>query len=390
MALCANPDRVAIQAKLSEFDAQGLVDRLGHRSPGTIETPGVDAASGEEAASDPAQTGGPGAASGKLQASSRAAASSSRRTEGGGTAGSRAATALEDRGKHPRLFIPVESPPTPLPGEGGSRDDQSSSAGPSAGAASAVLEPHFGLLGPDSAPGDDAAGPQSSRRKRRREDSGPTPSSPEFRILAARWQYRRPTATPPTGAAENQGRLEASRPAPAREPSAPEPSASAEPGLASAATKPGLAGAMEPGPADAAAETETQPPPERSAPSEPAPSALSAGRLTAAWRVFDYRLAAARAANEGEQHAMDKGRKALEEARAEVTRERKTLEDARAELAREREDAARLAEASWQQAAGALARERQAQEREEAAVNRERAGEALQADLARQKDDVTS
>ena len=45
-------------------------------------------------------------------------------------------------------------------------------------------------MGPDPAPGDHAAAPLNPRRKRRREDSGPAPSSPEFRILATKWQYR--------------------------------------------------------------------------------------------------------------------------------------------------------------------------------------------------------
>ncbi|XP_062201997.1 uncharacterized protein LOC133904516 [Phragmites australis] len=274
MALYSNPDHVAIQAKLPEFDAQRFVDRPRRQSPKTTETPGVDETAGEEAASDLAQTGGPGAASGEPQSSSRAAAGSSHRIGGGGTAGSGVATVPEDRGKRPRLFIPVPgSPSSPLAREGGSRDGQSSSAGPSVGVASAVLEQHFGLLGPDSAPGDHAAAPQNPRWKRRREDFGPTPSSPEFRILAARWQYRRPTTTPPTGVAESQGRPEAPRSAPALEPSAPEPSAPAEPGLESAVAEPRLAGAAEPGPADAATETETQSPPECSAPSEPALSA---------------------------------------------------------------------------------------------------------------------
>ena len=65
LALCANPDRVALQAKLQEFDTQGLVDSPGRRNPGTIQIPGVDEAAGEEAASDPVQTGGPGAAGGE-------------------------------------------------------------------------------------------------------------------------------------------------------------------------------------------------------------------------------------------------------------------------------------------------------------------------------------
>ncbi|XP_062195219.1 uncharacterized protein LOC133898510 [Phragmites australis] len=97
----------SIQAKLPGFDAQGLVDRSRRRSPETTETPGVDEAANEEATSGPAQTGGPGVTSGKPQASSRAAAGSSRRTGGGGTADSGVATALEDRGKRPWLFIPA-------------------------------------------------------------------------------------------------------------------------------------------------------------------------------------------------------------------------------------------------------------------------------------------
>ncbi|XP_062198353.1 predicted GPI-anchored protein 58 [Phragmites australis] len=64
MALCANLDRVALQAKLPEFDDQGLVDRLGCRNPGTIQIPGVDEAVGERAESGPARTGGAGTVGG--------------------------------------------------------------------------------------------------------------------------------------------------------------------------------------------------------------------------------------------------------------------------------------------------------------------------------------
>ncbi|XP_062203774.1 uncharacterized protein LOC133905970 [Phragmites australis] len=275
------PDGVLLESRLSNEEAAGKIRKL-------------LVPEGQQGALDvtPAWTSGPGVASGELQASSGAAVGRSRRTGGGGATGSGSAPAPEDRGKRPRLFIPMlESPPSPLPGKGGSRDGQPSCAGPSAGAASAVLEPHFGLLGPDPALGDHAAAPQNPR--------------------------------PPTGAAESHGRPEAPGPVPAPEPSAPEPSAPAEPGLASAAaeTEPadtaaetgptdaaavpepaevaaepepeGVAAelgpadaaaelgsadaAVEKGPADAAAETETQPLPERPTPSEPAPSALSAG-----------------------------------------------------------------------------------------------------------------
>ncbi|XP_062224507.1 predicted GPI-anchored protein 58 [Phragmites australis] len=287
----------------------------------------------------------------------------------------------EDRGKRPQLFTPVpESPPSP-----------------SAGAAFPVLELRLVRLGTDPVPGNHAVAPQNPRQKRRSEDSGPAPSSPEFRIPAARWQYRRPTTTPPTGAVEGQGQPKAPRPAPA-----PEPSAPVEPGLASAAAWPGPADttaetgltdaagvpgptdtatepvdamsllgptdvAAEKGLADAAAETETQPP-ERPTPSEPAPrgwlEAAVAKEMArreaerAALAAERPQLAAARAANEDERRATEEGRKALEEARVEVTWERKVLEDTSMEVAREREEAAR---------------------------NRERAAEALQADLARQK-----
>ncbi|XP_062198860.1 predicted GPI-anchored protein 58 [Phragmites australis] len=88
-------------------------------------------------------------------------------------------------------------------------------------------------MGPDPAPGDLAVAPPSPRWKRMREDSGPELSGPEFRIPAAKWQYRGTKTAPPAGAAEGQGRPEAPRPAPV-----PELSAPAEPGLASAAAGP--------------------------------------------------------------------------------------------------------------------------------------------------------
>jgi hypothetical protein len=61
------------------------------------------------------------------------------------------------------------------------------------------------------------------------------------------------------------------------------------------------------------------------------------------------------------------------------------LKTVRAEAAREREDAARLAEASRQQAAEALARMGQAQVREAAVTARERLAEERQAELARRE-----
>ena len=105
-----------------------------------------------------------------------------------------------------------------------------------------------------------------------------------------------------------------------------------------------------------------------------APPLLERARLVAGWHLFEARVAAARADNEGERHALEE--------------ERKALEGTQAEAAWEQEEAALLAEASQQQAAEALARERQAQELEEAAGNREIAAEALQADLACQKGEV--
>ncbi|XP_062191273.1 uncharacterized protein LOC133895092 [Phragmites australis] len=351
MALCVNPDWVALQVKLPEFDAQGLVDWPGCQNPGTIQIPRVDEAVGERAESGPARTGGAGTVGGGSQASGGASAGTNRHIGGGGATGGGAAMVLEDRGKRPRLFIPVpESPPSPSPGEGGNRDDQSSSARPPTGAA----ESQGRLEEPKSAPALEPSAPEPSA------PAGPGPS-----ITAAE-------PGPPSTATELGP-----------------PSTVAEPGPASAVA--------EPGPANVAAETEMQPPPcsepttvaapERPAPSESTPSAPSVGRmtarqfsgtlsppeeahrgasaqpppsqpadplpivlgsaqevigrleatvagemaqqeaervalvterahLTAAWRVFDSRLATARAANEDERHAMVEEQKALEQAHA--------------------------------------------------------------------------
>ena len=168
-----------------------------------------------------------------------------------------------------------------------------------------------------------------------------------------------------------------------------------------------------PGPADRAAEAGTRPPSESSVLAEPTPGRQSPGRMTVqgptessnppeafcgeAWappvpgqpadpflaaiegvQVTVGRLGAAVNAKEGElkaecsRLASEKAQLAgaQEEARVAATREQKLLEDthaeaardqgllktARAEAAREREDAVRLAEASRQQAAEALAR----------------------------------
>ncbi|XP_062227353.1 uncharacterized protein LOC133925440 [Phragmites australis] len=389
------------------------------------ELPGLDEAVTEEAASGLAQTGGPGAVSGGPQASSGAAAGSSHRAEGGGSASGRAAVAppsAEERGKRPRLYIPApESPPPPSPGAGGSRVGQPPSTGPPAGATSAVLEPRLVRLGPTPAAGTQAAAPQSPRQKRKRGEAGQAPSSPEFRLPAARWQFRRPTTTPPTGAAEVQGQPEAPKPAPAPEPSAPtEPGpadAAAEPGAADsvAETEPADAAAVsgtadtvaEMGPTEAAAETETQPSPKCPAPSELALSAPSPGRMTAlqSSRTPNPPEEARRGPNAqpppsqpadplpvvlesvreviewldaavaGEVAQLEAERAALATEKSQLTThwrsfesrllaacaanedEQRAMEEARAKIAREREDAAHLVEASRQEAVEALARE---------------------------------
>ena len=46
LALCADPGRVALQAMLPKFEAQGLVDRPGRRNPETIQILGVDEETG--------------------------------------------------------------------------------------------------------------------------------------------------------------------------------------------------------------------------------------------------------------------------------------------------------------------------------------------------------
>ncbi|XP_062224366.1 uncharacterized protein LOC133922808 [Phragmites australis] len=147
MALYANPERAAILAKLPKFDAQGLVDRPRSRSPEAPELPGLDEVASGETASSPVRAGGPGAACSEPQASGRAAAGSSRRTGEEGTADSAATAASGDRGKRPRIYIPVpDSPPSP-----------------SAVAVFPALEPRLVRMGPDWAPGDRAAAPLSPR-----------------------------------------------------------------------------------------------------------------------------------------------------------------------------------------------------------------------------------
>ena len=101
MALCANPERATILAKLPEFDAQGLVDRPRSQSPEAPELPGLDEVASEEAASSPVRAGGPSAACSEPQASGRAAAGSIRRTGEEGTVDSAAAAVPGDWGKHP-------------------------------------------------------------------------------------------------------------------------------------------------------------------------------------------------------------------------------------------------------------------------------------------------
>ncbi|XP_062217656.1 uncharacterized protein LOC133917836 [Phragmites australis] len=67
MVFCANPDRVALQAMLPEFDTQGLTDRPGRQNPGTIQIPGVDEATGERAERGPAPPTGAGESQGRLE-----------------------------------------------------------------------------------------------------------------------------------------------------------------------------------------------------------------------------------------------------------------------------------------------------------------------------------
>ncbi|XP_062194644.1 predicted GPI-anchored protein 58 [Phragmites australis] len=138
LALCADPNRVVLQATLPEFDAQGLVDRQGHRNLGTIQIPGVDEAtgctprasdgdaasgrpqaSGRGAAGGRAQTSGAGATGGRPQAGRGGAAGSSHQAGGGSATSSGAAAASGDKGKRPRAFVPqaTSSPPKDAAGD---------------------------------------------------------------------------------------------------------------------------------------------------------------------------------------------------------------------------------------------------------------------------------
>ncbi|XP_062193529.1 uncharacterized protein LOC133896911 [Phragmites australis] len=192
-----------------------------------------------------------------------------------------------------------------------------------------------------------------------------------------------PEPSAPAGPMPMITAAEAGPPSTTAEPGTPSTMAESRPAGAAAEPEPACMAAMlgsssvaaEPGPASAAAKPEAQPPscpeltveaaPERPSPSESGPSAPSTGwmterawevigrlevamagemaqqeaeraalaieraQLTAAWRVFDSHLAAARAVNEDERRAMEEERKALEEARAEVARGWKALEEAR-------------------------------------------------------------
>ncbi|XP_062178681.1 uncharacterized protein LOC133883382 [Phragmites australis] len=70
LALCADSGRVALQATLPEFDAQGLVERPGRRNPGTIQIPGVDEEAGSRQQTSDRDTAGgrPRPAAGTLRA----------------------------------------------------------------------------------------------------------------------------------------------------------------------------------------------------------------------------------------------------------------------------------------------------------------------------------
>jgi hypothetical protein len=180
MALCANPDRVAILKRLPEFDAQGPVDRPRSRSPEASELPGLEDLLGEEGVGSAAQAGDGAAATSSRRAGEEAAPEAAAESTPG------------DRGKRPRnLILPPESPPSPT-----------------AAAAFPVLEPRLVRMGPAPTPATTpatctaesetrAAAPEaravaqpSPQRKRRREGSGPTAPDPDIRLPAAKWRYR--------------------------------------------------------------------------------------------------------------------------------------------------------------------------------------------------------
>ncbi|XP_062213764.1 uncharacterized protein LOC133914753 [Phragmites australis] len=330
LALCVDLGQAALQASMSEFDAQGMVDRPGCQNPGTIQIPGVD------------DNGGRGAAA----------------------EGSRPA-ARGDKGKHPWAYVrqlsssSSPSPPRQRPAVGGAtegdRGGQSSGAesgtearsrawepegqGPAGGATagSCTDQPSEKNSGATAGASPQRPEGQSPPPKRRKAEPGPKPQIPDFRIPKSRWRYRGPKTTPPKDPAGGQRQPEEPRPVPVPGPSAPVPRAPASPELRAPA---GL---------EQQTPTEPAPSPPRKEGSSPQPSSGQAPEplpevLGSAWVVIGW-LELAVAVEKAEHVALVDERGRLEEARKlletrvasahasyeksmrEVVEERETLEE---------------------------------------------------------------
>ncbi|XP_062193506.1 predicted GPI-anchored protein 58 [Phragmites australis] len=227
LALYADPGRVALQATLLEFDAQGLVDRLGHRNPGTIQIPRVDEetggaqrTSGRDTAGGRPQTDGRDAADGRTQAdgkdatgnrpqAGRGAAAGSSHHASRGVAGSGAA-ALEDKGKCPRVFVPQPlsssspSPPRQQPAVGSTKEPPKDPVGD---------QRRLEAPRPAPAPEPSVPAPEPSTPA---ELEPQAPPCPEPRVAAA---LEQPAPVEPTPSTSRAGQVAAARAAPTWQPS---------------------------------------------------------------------------------------------------------------------------------------------------------------------------
>ncbi|XP_062195295.1 uncharacterized protein LOC133898624 [Phragmites australis] len=109
LALCTDPNRVALQATLPEFDTQDEATGGAPRTGDGDATSGNPQASGRGATGGRPQTDGGGAAGGKQQADRGAAAGSNHQVSRRGAAGSGAAAAPGDKGNRPWTFVPQPS-----------------------------------------------------------------------------------------------------------------------------------------------------------------------------------------------------------------------------------------------------------------------------------------
>ncbi|XP_062230060.1 uncharacterized protein LOC133927628 [Phragmites australis] len=325
LAFYADPGRAALQASMPEFDAQGLVDRSGHRNPGTIQIPGVDDNGGQGAAAEASRAPPPKPAGRRPE-------------ETRGSVPGR--TPPKDPAGNQRQ--PEEPRPAPIPGS------------------SAPADPKLRAL----------ASPEQ------RAPAGPEQQAPT-----------KPFPSPPRKERVAAGEVVTTRVAPARQPSGT-PSASVERARKGPSPWPPFGQAPEPLPEvlgsarEVIGQLEVAVAAERAElDKERATLVDERGRLEEARKLLETRIASARTSYEKSMREVAEEWEALEETRDEVVAAQEKASCMK-RLATERDQASR------RRAAELLARERQLVSREEAASRREEAVRSAQADLACQNDEL--